>query len=125
MANLSPTEIVKPGRPAIFVDKIWKYNGRKPIFQMVDGKSFTARGCIVGDYEYDAGAPAAPATHKKNANEVKRALKPGVKPDKPMVKPERPMVKPDKMKKPKIDRHKLRVKKIPKLQPDHKIKGDK
>ena len=80
MANLSPTEIVKPGRPAIFVDKIWKYNGRKPIFQMVDGKSFTARGCIVGDYEYDARAPAAPATHKKNANEVKRALKPGVKP---------------------------------------------
>ena len=51
--------------------------------------------------------------------------KPMVKPERPMVKPERPMVKPDKVKKPKIDRHKLRVKKIPKLQADHIIKGDK
>ena len=34
MASLSPAEIVKPGRPAIFVDKIWKYNGRKPKFIM-------------------------------------------------------------------------------------------
>ena len=80
MASLSPAEIVKPGRPAIFVDKIWKYNGRKPKFIMTDGKSFTAIGCLVGDFEYDAGAPAGPATQKKNANEVKRALKPGVKP---------------------------------------------
>jgi len=47
-----------------------------------------------------------------------------VKPDKPMVKPDKLMVKPDKVKKPKIDRHKLRVKKIPKLQLDHKIKGE-
>ena len=46
------------------------------------------------------------------------------KPDRP-DKPERPMVKPDKVKKPKIDRHRLRVKKTPKLQTDHTIKGDK
>ena len=80
MASLSPTEIVKPGRPTIFIDKIWKYNSRKPVFQMVDGKSFTATGCIVGDYEYDASASVTPQTHRRIALEVKRALRPGVKP---------------------------------------------
>ena len=81
MASLSPAEIVKPGRPAIFADKIWKMNGRKPVFQMTDGKSFTAQGCVVGDWEYDVGdASASAATKKKHANEVKKALRPGVKP---------------------------------------------
>ena len=82
MSSLSPAVLTRPGKggPAIFIDKIFKLNGRKPVFQMVDGKSFTATGCVIDDWEYDAKSGAAASTLKKFAAEAKKALKPGAKP---------------------------------------------
>ena len=81
MAKLSPATLVRPGKggPAIFIEKIWKYNGRNNKFEMVGGGEFVATGCVIGDWEYDAKSGASASTLKKYANEAKAALKPGVK----------------------------------------------
>jgi len=68
-------DLRKEDRIQIFVNKIWKYNSRKPQFLMVDDKSFTASGCIVSGWEYDATSGAAASTLKTYATDAKKELK--------------------------------------------------
>mgnify|MGYP006089913433 CR=1 FL=1 len=81
MAKLSPATLARPGKggPTIFIDKIWKFNGRNNKFEMVGGSEFVATGCVIGDWEYDAKSGASATTLKKYASEAKKALIPGVR----------------------------------------------